>query len=151
MKICSRQERLAVGGSEGRFSGRWSDYGEFSPVEFVTKTEIPSSRSSKNWGWFRSFGQLRNLLHTPITGGTFTIDGVFNITNLSMTLQELLDEINQPVLGRRRNPEVILPDNHVCDASSDEFLSTRWKTSGTIVLYLFFVFDRYFKFLSWGA
>ena len=74
---------------------------EISVESLATKTEMSSSnRSSKNLGGGIDPSQsLQNLpLHTAITEGTFTIDGrTFNITSLSMTLQDLLDDINAQV------------------------------------------------------
>ena len=132
----------AVGGSEGLVAsadaGAITGEFEISVESLATKTEMSSSsRSSKKLGGgLDPSVSLRNLpLHTPITEGTFTIDGrTFNITNLSMTLQELLDEINQPVTSVAGvNPEGDSSGITMSyDASSDRiFIDSGEKLPGT--------------------
>ena len=67
----------------------------------ATRTEMSSANRSnvKLGAGIDPNVSLRNLpLHTEITEGTFTISGrTFNISNLDMTLQDLLDKINANV------------------------------------------------------
>ena len=66
------------------------------PSSLATKTEMSSSIGRpKIGGGIDPSQSLQTYLCTAITEGTFTIDGrTFNITSLSMTLQDLLDDIN---------------------------------------------------------
>ena len=114
----------AIGNSSGLVAtanaGAITGEFEISVESLATKTEMSSSnRSSKKLGGGIDPTQsLQTLpLHTAITEGTFTIDGrTFNITSLSMTLQDLLDDINAQV----STIAGVNPENVPEEVSADE-------------------------------
>ena len=93
----SGSEGLVASADAGAITGEF----KVSVESLATKTEMASSNrsSQKLGGSLDPTESLRDLpLHTAIELGTFTIDGrTFHITNLNMSLQELMDEINLQV------------------------------------------------------